>query len=279
MKKLFGVIGNPIGHSISPQMHNDLFAYYGIDAHYHPFLVEKGRLSEAIKGLKSLGAAGFNVTVPFKTEIIPLLDWVDPLAQEIGAVNTVLIKEGNLLGYNTDGPGFLKSLEEELPLPERPSILIIGAGGAARAIFFTLEKTRPAAIDICNRSVEKAKSLSGEAKTGVPSRGLTLAEAEDRINEYDLIVQTTTVGMYPNIGKIPLDPGGINTPFSAADIIYNPSETEFLKQCKLRGGSTVNGIGMFVYQGALAFELWTGIKPDSGRMRSTVLNQLGGATC
>ncbi|RHW40977.1 shikimate dehydrogenase [Neobacillus notoginsengisoli] len=279
MKKFFGVIGNPIAQSISPQMHNNLFVYYGIDAHYHPFLVERGKLSEAVQGLKALGVAGFNVTVPFKTDIIPLLDWIDPLALEIGAVNTVVNKDGILLGYNTDGPGFLKSLEEELTLPKQPAILIIGAGGAARAIFFTLEKIGPSAIDLCNRSLEKAQSLAAEAKSHVPSNALTLDEAERRLNDYDLIIQTTTVGMYPEIGQLPLDPGGMNKPFSAADIIYNPYETEFLKRCRLRGAKTVNGIGMFVYQGALAFELWTGVEPDSERMRRTVLNQLGGATC
>ncbi|WP_316571940.1 shikimate dehydrogenase [Neobacillus sp. YIM B06451] len=279
MKKLFGVIGNPIGHSLSPHMHNDLFSLYGIDAHYHPFLVEKGRLAEAVTGLKAIGAAGFNVTIPYKTEIMPLLDWIDPLAKEIGAVNTVVNRDGKLAGYNTDGPGFLKSLEEGFPALVDPAILVIGAGGAARAIYFTLEKTRPAAIDICNRSLAKAQSLVGESQTGVPSSALSIEEAAEKINEYTIIIQTTSVGMHPQTDVSPIGLDGLNKQAHAADIIYNPSETEFLKQARLRGVKTLNGLGMFVHQGALAFELWTGIKPDTDRMRKTVLKQLGGAKC
>ncbi|WP_409270734.1 shikimate dehydrogenase [Neobacillus sp. SCS-31] len=279
MKKLFGVIGNPIGHSLSPQMHNDLFSLYGIDAHYHPFLVEQGRLREAVSGLKAIGAAGFNVTIPYKTEIMPLLDWIDPLAKEIGAVNTVVNKDGKLAGYNTDGPGFLKSLEEGFPKLEDPAILVIGAGGAARAIYFTLEKTNPAVIDICNRSLPKAESLVGESQTGVPSRALSIEEAAEKINEYTIIIQTTSVGMHPQPGVSPIGLDGLNKQAHAADIIYNPSETEFMKQARLRGAKTLNGLGMFVHQGALAFELWTGIKPDTDRMRKTVLKQLGGTKC
>ncbi|RDU35456.1 shikimate dehydrogenase [Neobacillus piezotolerans] len=279
MKKLFGVIGNPIGHSLSPHMHNDLFSLYGIDAHYHPFLVEKGRLAEAVTGLKAIGAAGFNVTIPYKTEIIPLLDWIDPLAKEIGAVNTVVNRDGLLAGYNTDGPGFLKSLEEGFPQLDNPAMLVIGAGGAARAIYFTLEKTGPLVLDICNRSLSKAESLVGESQLSVPSRALSAEEAAERINEYDIVIQTTSVGMHPETGESPIGLHNLNKKVHAADIIYNPAETEFLKQARKRGAKTLNGLGMFVHQGALAFELWTGIKPDADRMRETVLKQLGGAIC
>ncbi|WP_059171212.1 shikimate dehydrogenase [Bacillus sp. FJAT-27445] len=280
MKKLFGVIGNPIGHSLSPQMHNDLFSHYGIDAYYHPFLVEKDKLEDAVSGLKALRAAGFNVTIPFKTDIMPLLDWIDPLAKEIGAVNTVINVDGRLAGYNTDGPGFLKSMEEGFPPPiSDPAILIIGAGGAARAIFLTLEKTTPAAIDVCNRSLSKAELLVAESRSGVPARAISTEEAGDRINEYDIIIQTTSVGMYPETGKIPISLDRLEKQVYAADIIYNPSETEFLKLARQRGAKTLNGLGMFIHQGALAFELWTGVNPDTGRMKDTVLNQLGGTTC
>lgn len=260
-------------------MHNDLFSLYGIDAHYHPFLVERGMLQEAVVGLKAIGAAGFNVTIPFKTEIMPLLDWIDPLAKEIGAVNTVVNHDGRLSGYNTDGPGFLKSLEEGFPQLENPSILVIGAGGAARAIYFTLEKTRPSVLDVCNRSLSKAESLAGESRLSVPSAAVSIEEAAERINEYDIIIQTTSVGMHPETGVSPIGLGCLNRQVHAADIIYNPSETEFLKQARNRGAKTLNGLGMFVQQGALAFELWTGIKPDTDRMRETVLKQLGGAIC
>ncbi|WP_269320318.1 shikimate dehydrogenase [Bacillus sp. EB01] len=274
--KLYGLIGNPIAQSKSPLMQNDLFHSNQIDAYYQPFLVEKGKLHQAVEGIRALGISGFNVTVPFKSDIIPLLDAIDPLAGEIGAVNTVINEDGRLIGYNTDGPGFLRSLEEAGVSTEGADILVIGAGGGARAISFAMAKTNPKRIDICNRSMDKAKVLAGEIAAKIPSSALSLKEAERAINDYGVVIQTTPSGMFPKPEEMPLDLIYLDSQKVVADIIYNPSETKFLEMARKKGATTINGIGMFIYQGALAFELWTGIRPDTERMKRLVMDQLGG---
>ncbi|WP_042354985.1 shikimate dehydrogenase [Bacillus rubiinfantis] len=279
MKKLFAVIGDPIGHSMSPIMHNDLFAFYDIDGCYLPFQVKSENLGEAVKGLKAIGAGGFNVTVPHKSNIIPFLDEVDELAASIGAVNTVVNENGKLKGYNTDGPGFLMGLQMLMPTTKNKRILIIGAGGAARAIYFTLAKEKPAIIDIANRTAAKAQHLIEDCPYPVSSTAYALVEAGKITAEYDLIVHTTLIGMTPNIEEMALDVNNVRSKSLICDIIYNPLETKFLRAAKEKGALIQNGIDMFVYQGALAFEKWTGIFPDVQRMRNNVLKQLGGNGC
>lgn len=279
MKKLFAVIGDPIRHSMSPIMHNDLFSSYQIDATYLPFQVKKEDLRDAVKGLKAIGAKGFNVTVPHKTAIIPFLDEVDDLAASIGAVNTVVNENGRLKGYNTDGPGFLKGLQIYIPSPAGKKIVIIGAGGAARAIYFTLAKESPFMIDIANRTIEKAKALIDDCPFPVSSAAYSLEDAEKNLGNYDLVIQTTLIGMAPEVEEQPLDLSHLKKQSHVCDIIYNPLETKFLRSAVSSGANVQNGIDMFVYQGALAFEKWTGIFPDVERMRENVLKQLGGSRC
>jgi shikimate dehydrogenase len=279
VKKLFGVLGDPIGHSMSPFMHNDLFAFYHIDAHYHPFQVKREELGEAVKGLRAIGVAGFNVTVPHKSAVIPLLDRIDELAGEIGAVNTVVNENGQLVGYNTDGLGFLEGLKEIIPSITGKKILIIGAGGAAKAIYFTMVKSGPEAIDIANRTVEKAQKLIDECSHSLPSNAISLEEASTRMGEYEVIIQTTKMGMYPEVMEQPLSLRHLNRNSLVCDIIYNPLETKFLLEAKQKGAKIQNGIDMFVYQGALAFEKWTDIFPNVERMRQNVFKQLGGTRC
>ncbi|WP_462412286.1 shikimate dehydrogenase [Neobacillus sp. Marseille-QA0830] len=279
MKKLFGVIGDPIAHSMSPVMHNDLFAFYEIEAYYLPFQVKTENLEEAVKGFKAIGAGGFNVTVPHKQRIIPYLDEVDELAKAIGAVNTVVHSNGKLIGYNTDGPGFLTGVKAIISSFEGKRILIIGAGGAARAIYFTLAKEKPLAIDIANRTVDKAKALIEECPYQTSSSAYSLTQAETLTSEYDLIVQTTSIGMAPHISRQPINLTAVKEGTTVCDIVYNPLETKFLHQAHENGATIQNGIDMFVYQGALAFEKWTGIAPDVDRMRINVLKQLGGTIC
>ena len=276
MKKLFGVLGNPIGHSMSPVMHNDLFSLYNIDAEYLPFLVQEDELRDAVNGLRALGAGGFNVTVPHKSSIIPFLDEVDELAASIGAVNTVVNKDGKLIGYNTDGLGFLKGLDAYLNKIEGQKILVIGAGGAARAIYFTLAKEKPMQIDIANRTLEKAVQLIEECPYSISSKALTLKDASSELGEYDLIIQTTMIGMEPNITEQPITLEYLRENSVVCEIIYNPLETRILLEAKSIGARVQNGIDMFVYQGALAFDKWTGIFPDIQRMKENVLRQLGG---
>ncbi|MEF7563388.1 shikimate dehydrogenase [Bacillus infantis] len=279
MKKLFAVIGDPIGHSMSPAMHNDLFAIYGLDACYVPLKVRREDLGDAVKGLRAIGVAGFNVTVPHKTEIMPFLDEIDQLAEAIGAVNTVLNKDGKLIGYNTDGEGYVRGLASEVPDFSRKKILIAGAGGAAKAIYYTLAQKGVQAIDICNRTAAKAEALADKCPFPVRTDALGFQQAEEKLAEYDIIIQTTPIGMLPDVNALPFGLYNLKAGAFVSDIIYNPLETKFLREAKNKGASIQNGLGMFVCQGALAFERWTGTFPDTDRMEAGVITQLGGQTC
>ncbi|MFP7297556.1 shikimate dehydrogenase [Neobacillus niacini] len=279
MKKLFAVLGDPIGHSMSPVMLNDMLSFYEIDAHYHPFHVRREELETAVKGLKAIGISGFNITIPHKSTIIPFLDEIDELALSIGAVNTVVNEDGKLVGYNTDGYGFIKGLEPYVSSYSDKKVLVIGAGGAARAIYFTMAKMNPLAIDITNRTVSKAVELIESCPYESKSKALTLEEAELHLNEYDVVIQTTMIGMFPKIAEMPISLKNIKSQSLVCDIIYNPLETKVLIEARQKGATVQNGVEMFVYQGALAFEKWTGIFPDVNRMRENVLHQLGGVKC
>ncbi len=274
MKKLFAVLGDPIGHSMSPIMLNDVLSYYEIDAHYHPFKVSPEELETAIRGLKAIGISGFNVTIPHKSAIIPFLDGIDDLALSIGAVNTVVNDNGKLIGYNTDGYGFIKGLEPHISSFSDKKVLVIGAGGAARAIYFTMAKMKPLAIDITNRTIVKANELIDACPFESNSKSLSLEEAEVYLDEYDVVIQTTMIGMYPNTLETPIGLRNLNSQALVCDIVYNPLETQFLMEARKKGATIQNGVEMFVYQGALAFEKWTGIFPDVKRMRENVLRQL-----
>ncbi|MCI1591825.1 shikimate dehydrogenase [Heyndrickxia oleronia] len=277
MANIYGVIGDPIAHSLSPLMHTDAFRSLNLDHCYFPFHVTSNHLEEAVKGMKVLGIAGFNVTIPHKTNIIPLLDQIDPLAKAIGAVNTVVRENDSFVGYNSDGLGFIRSLKEEWKRElEKEKVLIIGAGGAAKAIFYSLVHDGVQAIDICNRTTKRAKQLVESCPYPSETNILTMDEAEKTLDSYSLIVQTTSIGMSPNMNETPLSIHNILPNTHVVDIIYNPFETALLKAAKEKGASTSNGLGMFIYQGAIAFEKWTGKVPDVRRMKQIVINQLGG---
>ncbi|MBS4173610.1 shikimate dehydrogenase [Bacillus sp. FJAT-49736] len=277
MKRLFGVIGDPISHSMSPMMHNNAFENLQIDGYYHPFQINPIDLPIAIKGMKAIGISGFNVTIPHKTSILSLLDRIDPLAKAIGAVNTV-VREGNeLVGYNSDGFGFIQALKERWKKNvANEKTLIIGAGGAAKAIYYSLAVEGVKYIDICNRTKERAQALVDNCPFPCETNILNLADASEYLNEYTLLIQTTSIGMSPNIHEIPFSLDKLSPKAHVVDIIYNPLETAFLMEAKKIGATTQNGIGMFVHQGAIAFEKWTGIKPDIVQMETIVLKQLGG---
>lgn len=255
-------------------MLNDVLSYYEIDAHYHPFKVSPEELETAIRGLKAIGISGFNVTIPHKSAIIPFLDGIDDLALSIGAVNTVVNDNGKLIGYNTDGYGFIKGLEPHISSFSDKKVLVIGAGGAARAIYFTMAKMKPLAIDITNRTIVKANELIDACPFESNSKSLSLEEAEVYLDEYDVVIQTTMIGMYPNTLETPIGLRNLNSQALVCDIVYNPLETQFLMEARKKGATIQNGVEMFVYQGALAFEKWTGIFPDVKRMRENVLRQL-----
>jgi shikimate dehydrogenase len=205
---------------------------------------------------------------------------VDELALAIGAVNTVVNKNGRFIGYNTDGKGFFKSLCDEISGDiKAKKTLVIGAGGAARAIYFTLVKEGVKQVDIANRTKERAAQLVSDCPYDKVSKALSIIEAEESLSQYDLIIQTTSSGMSPELDHSPLKVDQLKTGAIVSDIIYNPLQTKLLLEAREKGAETQNGLGMFINQAALAFEIWTGVMPDTARMTEIVLNKLGGNTC
>lgn len=270
MKKWYAVIGDPIAHSLSPFMHETWFKENGIDASYIPVQVEPYKLEEACKSLKLLGCSGFNVTLPHKRAIIPLLDGIDETAGTMNAVNTVFLSGRQYKGMNTDGDGFVQSLLKASPSMDA-KILLIGAGGAARGICFALKRAGFDNVTITNRTYRRAEELAEE--TG--SRSLNISEAEQQLGSFDILIQTTSAGLAED-EALPLSIENLKPKALAADIVYNPIVTPFLKKAEEKGCRTVNGVGMFVYQGAIAFERWTGLKPDAENMIIMITEKLGG---
>lgn len=272
MKKWYAVIGDPVSHSKSPSMHEAWFGENGIDASYIPVHVPAGTAGEAVAALRRLGASGWNVTVPHKQAIIPYLDEVDPIAAEMQAVNTVkVLPDGRLLGMNTDGPGFVRSLEERIgqSLSEEP-VLIIGAGGAANGIALAMKQAGYGKISVCNRTVEKAEALCSR----IGGEALGLEEAADRLGEFGIIIQTTPVGMSTATGGLPIALDRLDRRTVVADIVYSPLYTDFLKAAMNNGNVIVDGLGMFIWQGALAFHEWTGKMPDTLGTRKRLIAEM-----
>ncbi|HEU5139048.1 MAG TPA: shikimate dehydrogenase [Bacillales bacterium] len=277
MGKLFALIGHPVGHSLSAIMHNEEFQALGLPHRYECFDVDPANLGKAIDGIRALGIAGFNVTVPHKVKVMQYLDEIDEEARQIGAVNTVVNQSGYLIGMNTDGKGFLHSLRDVTGEALSSSrVLMVGAGGAARGVAVTLDRYGVKQLDIANRTLEKAESLIEDGIRKSMAQVITLEEAESGLPEYDVIINTTPVGMSPNTDELPMGLNGVKPGTVLADLIYNPLQTKWLKIGEGLGATTMNGIGMFVGQGALAFEKWTGQNPDRERMRQTVLRRLEG---
>jgi shikimate dehydrogenase len=264
MRKIVGIIGYPLGHSVSPAMHNAAFKELGLDYEYIPFEVEPADLPEALPGLRAIHIAGFNVTLPHKETIIPFLDDVTKLARTIGAVNTVVNQDGELIGYNTDGPGFIESLKEDAGFePKGKKVVVLGAGGASRAVTTMLAEMGAASLIISDLIEDKAKELAeyagslSQTKCGWSKTDSLLLKSE--IEHADLLVNTTPLGMYPEINKSPL-PDKIKLPkeLLVYDLVYNPAETKLLKTAKAAGCKAVSGLGMLIRQGALSFTVFTG---------------------
>ncbi|CEG23025.1 Shikimate dehydrogenase [Planococcus massiliensis] len=270
MKKWYAVIGDPIAHSLSPFMHDLWMDEHGVDASYIPVHVKPARLKESFDALKTLGVGGFNITLPHKQAIVPFLDELDETAIIMDAVNTVTFDGQSYKGWNTDGDGFVRSLmTEQIALHEK--VLIIGAGGAARGIAFALKRANFHDVSIANRTYQRAEELA--AATG--SEAITMQDAEKSLGDFRIIIQTTSVGLAEG-EALPLSLDQIQPDSLVADIIYTPLETPFLKAAKEKGCRILNGVGMFVYQGAIAFEKWTGIRPDTEKMIHIITDKLGG---
>ncbi|KOS61013.1 shikimate dehydrogenase [Lysinibacillus agricola] len=275
MKKWFAVIGDPIEHSKSPAMHNAWFEELTIDATYIPVHVSSENMESAVAGLKTLGASGWNITIPHKTAIIPYLDELDELAEKMGAVNTVVrTKEGKLKGYNTDGIGFVRSLEEAVGKSHKDKpVLLIGAGGAARGIAFAMQQQGYTNLTIANRTVANAQAIVDEMGIG---HAISLAEAEETLADFGILVQMTSAGLATGNFSMPFSLERLAKGAIVADIVYNPLMTPFLKAAEEKGATVVTGLGMFVHQGAIAFEHWLGEYPNTNSMIAQLKAQLGG---
>jgi len=275
--KLYGLIGNPVEHSLSPYMHNAAFSRLNIDAAYLPFLVEKGKLGPAISALKRTGISGFNVTVPFKSECIKYLDRIDPLAKAIGAVNTVVNKDRKLIGYNTDCTGFLRSVKEDLRFsPKGRDIFLLGAGGAARAVAFGLAKSNAKTIMIYDIMPLKVNALITDVKKSFPAVDIIASGFKDMprlIQGCRLLVNCTPVGMRSK-DPLPIEAKLLHKGLKVYDIVYTPLKTRLVKTAEGKSIKAVNGINMLLYQGVLAFELWTGRKAPVSLMRKELMDNL-----
>jgi shikimate dehydrogenase len=262
---LYGVVGFPLGHTLSPIMHNSAFEVTGVNAIYLAF--ETKDAGGFVKGMRALGIKGMSVALPFKSEVLPYLDDVDGMAEKIGAVNTIVNNNGRLTGYNTDAFGALKALQDVVDLSGM-SCLLVGAGGAARAIGFVLRE-EGVRLTVANRSPERGMELA----RSLQSRFVPLGDL--RRIDADILIQTTSVGMYPHTEQCPIPEDLIKGDVVVMDIIYNPIETRILKVARAHGSKTINGLSMFINQGAEQFRLWTGLEPPLREMTRVVKEALG----
>lgn len=260
---IIGILGHPVKHTFSPQMHNAAFDETGLDYRYLPFDVDPGSLQKAVEGIRALKIAGFNVTIPHKEAIIPFIDQLSREAQLIGAVNTVCRERDLLVGYNTDGAGFVRAFKELTGYgPAGKSFLLLGAGGASKAVSVQLAIEGAEKIIISNRTGKRGKELVEHLKQNfvdteclyVPLQGSELTRIS---NSFDVVVNTTSVGMRQDDPRI-CPPEILSNVITVCDLIYNPAETTLISDAKKIGAAHMNGMGMLLYQGAEAFEKWTG---------------------
>jgi len=274
---VYCIIGHPISHSLSPIIHNTAFKQYGIDAVYVAFDVKPEVLGTAVNGIKTLGIKGMTVTIPHKERIIPYLDSMDKIAQEIEAVNTVKNEGNKLIGYNTDVWGFLEPLKPYLTRLKEGSAILVGAGGAGRAIAYALRELKINKLFIANRTVDRGIQLVKYAsKLGLEANFIGFDEhtLNEKAKSADLIINATPLGMHGVGGSIPINYEHINKNAIVYDIIPNPLETPLLKEARKAGAITISGVNMLVYQAVLAFKIWTGIYPDPKLLLDMVIKNL-----
>lgn len=276
---LLGVIGDPVHHSLSPAMHNLACAALGLNCRYLPFHVTPENLKKAVQGLRAIGVKGFNATIPHKEKLVPLMDALDPVAEQIGAVNTVVVEtDGRMTGYNTDAYGFMTALREVFSDPLEPfPVVVLGAGGAARGVLAGLAQLGARSICLVNRTVARAEALAGRFQTLFPAVEITprpWSFAALPLPACRLLINTTSLGLAgEGAGEVELS----RLPESALvyDIVYSPTVTPLMAMARSRGLQAENGLGMLIHQGARAFELWTGQKMpvENVRLRLDALLQ------
>ena len=274
--RLCYLVGYPVEHSVSPAMHNACFRALGLDYEYRLAPVEPGELSTFMSdNMKHRRVRGCNVTIPHKVEVMRHLDEVEDAARAIGAVNTVLNDEGVLKGYNTDYLGGVKALEEEYGDLKDAGVVILGAGGAARALIYGLRQ-KVQSITVLNRDLKKAEALVDLFKedSNASMRYGSLRELGDHLVSADILVNTTPVGMSPHIDQTPVPMELLHRDLLVYDLVYNPAETKLLKEAESVDAKTLSGLKMLVYQGAEAFKLWTGHEPPTDLMIREALARL-----
>ena len=261
---LYAVLGNPVSHSLSPVMHNAAFRQAGYNGVYVALKVTDPET--AVSSLKALGIAGASVTIPFKTDVIAYLDRLDPVAAAIGAVNTIVNRDGCLTGYNTDGSGAVRALAARVPL-KNTRVAVVGAGGAAHAVSYALIR-EGAHLVIANRSAARGELLAKRLAVDFVPLG------DFGGGRYDVLINTTPVGMFPDMDAMPVDRAVLRPGMVVMDIVYNPLTTRLLRMARRIGCRAVNGVEMFVYQGAAQFEKWTRMPAPVEVMRSVVTTAL-----
>lgn len=274
--RVYGLLGQPVAHTLSPAMHNAAFRALGLDSVYVAFPVDPEQFGTAISGLAAAGVAGFNLTVPHKSAILPLLTDITPEARAVGAVNTVRCEDGKLHGTNTDGTGFLLSLEHDLGIhPGGKTVLLVGVGGAGRAIAFSLLASDVERLIIANRTVERAQALALEFGKSFPKSRIECVGLNSVAGlKPHLLVQATPVGMGDGANPVELERIGVSE--AVVDIVYHPLETPLLTEAGRLGLPYANGIGMLLYQGVAAFRFWTGEEPPVTVMLEALMDSMKG---
>ncbi|WP_342548822.1 shikimate dehydrogenase [Paenibacillus sp. FSL P2-0089] len=273
---LLGVMGDPIAQSKSPLMHGAALQALGLSGAYVPLHITPDKLGDAVQAIRTLGFRGVNVTIPHKVAVMEYLDRLDSSAVDVGAVNTIVNDNGILTGFNTDGIGYVRSLKTEAaPDLTGARILVIGAGGAARGIVSALLKEQPAMVLIVNRNEERARQLADSFSSRGSLTGAGMDAVPRVLGSMDIVINTTSVGMYPHMEDMPIDPAGLHEGMIVSDLIYNPLHTRLLTESLKRGCTVHGGLGMFVYQGAYALEYWTGLVAPAAIMRQTIADCLG----
>lgn len=283
--KVCYLIGYPVGHSMSPKMHNAAFRELGLKYVYRAVSIEPERLSEFVNVvLRGSDVLGANVTVPHKIAVMDEIDDLDSNALAIGAVNTIVNDGGVLKGYNTDGLGAYKALKEFVGELKDKKVVLIGAGGAARAVSYSIIREAET-LTILNRTFEKAQilaeSLQGSASEKFAGRARVMSAPLDEqhlkreVENADILINSTSVGMHPNIGETPVPGHLLHGDMFVFDLVYNPSSTRLLREAREAGADTLSGVEMLVYQGAEAFHLWTGKKAPVDLMLRVVRRELG----
>jgi shikimate dehydrogenase len=262
---IFALFGDPVAQSLSPLMHSAAFAKMGLMAVYSAYRVKDA--ADVVRQIRESGIRGASITIPFKETVMTLLDEVDANASAIGAVNTIVNRDGRLMGYNTDGPGLARDLEDWIGIRGK-TFVILGAGGAARAAVFTLIREGGTPV-IVNRTAGRVRALAESfgCRWGLP--------AEIGCLEADCLINTTPIGMFPDTDRTPLKDNFLVHFPQVMDMIYNPVKTRLLREAEAAGCAVRSGVGMFVHQGAEQIRLWTGMEPPREVMRQVVMERLG----